>query len=192
MRIIGCSWGMLQPKRYMQVRYWIDPLTRDSLIDNINALHCDGKHQKGLCHYCTVKKWMENTFECSVNNKDVNHFCVVMASRVNLTLGGRLSDKLPSDISRFYKYVQLNVGTLKENIAVCKTLMPPFPNIKRIGLTFDTDLWPTDLNINRGHVLIKDYLLAKFGASGAKHSWVISCTRWSRLAWPLTFWPEYQ
>ena len=72
------------------------------------------------------------------------------------------------------------------NIAVCKTLMPPFPNIWRIGLTFDTDLWPTELNINRGHAVIKDYLLTKFEASGAKHSWVISCTRWSRLAWPLT------
>ena len=56
----------------------------------------------------------------------------------------------------------------------------------KIGLTFNTDLWPTDLNINRGHVLIKDYLLTKFEASGARHSWVISCTRWSRLAWPLT------
>ena len=72
------------------------------------------------------------------------------------------------------------------NIAVCKTVMPPFPNIWRIGLTFDTDLWPTDLNINRGHLLIKDYLPTKFEASGAKRSWVISCTRWSKLAWPLT------
>ena len=52
--------------------------------------------------------------------------------------------------------------------------------------------WPTDLNINRGHLLIKDYLPTKFEASGAKCSWVISCTRWSRLAWPLTYWPEYQ
>ena len=53
-------------------------------------------------------------------------------------------------------------------------------------MTFDLDLWPTDLNINRGHVLIKDYLPTKFEASGAKRSWVISCTRWSKLAWPLT------
>ena len=53
-------------------------------------------------------------------------------------------------------------------------------------MTFDLDLWPTDLNINRGHVLIKDYLPTKFEASGAKRSWFISCTRWSRLAWPLT------
>ena len=53
-------------------------------------------------------------------------------------------------------------------------------------MTFDLDLWPTDLNINRGHLLIKDYLPNKFEASGAKRSWVISCTRWSRLAWPLT------
>ena len=52
-------------------------------------------------------------------------------------------------------------------------------------MTFDLDLWPTDLNINRGHLLIKDYLTTKFEASGAKRSWVISCTRWSRLAWPL-------
>ena len=48
------------------------------------------------------------------------------------------------------------------------------------------DLWPTDLKINRDHLLTKDYLPTKFGASGAKRSWVISCTRWSKLAWPLT------
>ena len=50
--------------------------------------------------------------------------------------------------------------------------MPPFPN-----MTFDLDLWPTDLKINRDHLLIKDYLPTKFEASGAKRSWVISCTR---------------
>ena len=53
-------------------------------------------------------------------------------------------------------------------------------------MTFDLDLWPTDLKINRDHLLTKDYLPTKFEASGAKHSWVISCTRWSKLAWPLT------
>ena len=58
------------------------------------------------------------------------------------------------------------------NIDVCETLMPPFPN-----MTFDLDLWPTDLKINRDHLLIKDYLPTKFEASGAKPSWVISCTR---------------
>ena len=52
--------------------------------------------------------------------------------------------------------------------------------------TFDLDLWPTDLNINRDHLLTKDYLPTKFEASGAKRSWVISCTRWSKLAKPLT------
>ena len=39
------------------------------------------------------------------------------------------------------------------------------------------DLWPTDLKINRDHLLIKDYLPTKFEASGSKRSWVISCTR---------------
>ena len=53
-------------------------------------------------------------------------------------------------------------------------------------MTFDLDLWPTDLNINNGHLVIKDYLPTKFEASWAKRSWVISCTRWSRLTWPLT------
>ena len=53
-------------------------------------------------------------------------------------------------------------------------------------MTFDLDLWPTELNINRGHLLIKNYLPTKFKASGTKRSWVISYTRWSRLAWPLT------
>ena len=38
--------------------------------------------------------------------------------------------------------------------------MPPFPNILRIGLTFD--LSTTDLNITSGHLLIKDYLRLKF------------------------------
>ena len=41
--------------------------------------------------------------------------------------------------------------------------MPPFPNISRIGLTFDLDLSPTDLNIDRGHLFIKDFLPTKFG-----------------------------
>ena len=44
-------------------------------------------------------------------------------------------------------------------------------------MTFDLDLWRTDLKINRDHLLIKDYLPTKFEASGAKRSWVISCTR---------------
>ena len=53
------------------------------------------------------------------------------------------------------------------NIDVCETLMPPSPT------------WPLTLNlqINRDHLLIKDYLPTKFEASGAKPSWVISCTR---------------
>ena len=46
--------------------------------------------------------------------------------------------------------------------------------------------WPTDLTIKRDHLLIKDYLPTKFEVSWGKRSWVISCTRWSRLAWPLT------
>ena len=32
-------------------------------------------------------------------------------------------------------------------------------------MTFDLDLLPTDLNINRGHLLIKDYPPTKFEAS---------------------------
>ena len=51
------------------------------------------------------------------------------------------------------------------------------PKVWETDMTFDLDLWPTDLNINRDHLLIKDYLPTKFGASGAKCSWVISCTR---------------
>ena len=49
--------------------------------------------------------------------------------------------------------------------------------VTEINMTFDLDLWPTDLNINRDHLLIMDYQLTKFEASGAKRSWVISCTR---------------
>ena len=46
--------------------------------------------------------------------------------------------------------------------------------------------WPTDLNINRDHLLIKDYLPTMFEASEAKRSWVISCTRYGQSTWPLT------
>ena len=49
-----------------------------------------------------------------------------------------------------------------------------------------------DLNINKDHLIIKDYLPAKFEASGAKGYWVISCTRYGRWKWPLTYWPENQ
>ena len=112
------------------------------------------------------------------------------------------------------------------NIAVCETLMPPFPKLLRIGLTFDLltwisigiiyssrsiiylpslkllgqsvlefsvtqgevdwhDLWPwpTDLNINRDHLLMKDYLPTKFEASQAKCSRVISVTRLRDTDW---------
>ena len=46
--------------------------------------------------------------------------------------------------------------------------------------------WPTDRTIKRDHLLIKDYLPTKFVASGAKRCWVIRCTRFGRLTWPLT------
>ena len=44
---------------------------------------------------------------------------------------------------------------------------PPSPTyiVWTIGLTFDLDLWPTDLSINRDHLLNKDYLPTKFEAS---------------------------
>ena len=45
-------------------------------------------------------------------------------------------------------------------------------------MTFDPDLWPTDLNINRDHLLIKDYLPTKFEACRMNRFWVISCTKW--------------
>ena len=54
------------------------------------------------------------------------------------------------------------------------------------NMSFDLELWPTDLNINRDHLLTKDYLPAKFEASEAKRSRVISCTRCGRPVWPLT------
>ena len=52
--------------------------------------------------------------------------------------------------------------------------MPSLPNLSRVGLTFDLHFSPTDLNIDRGHLLMKDYLPTKFEACGAKRSWVIS------------------
>ena len=63
----------------------------------------------------------------------------------------------------------------------------PFQNLSNIGLIFHLDLSSTDLNIDRGHLLlIKDYLPTKFETSGATYSWVIGYTRCGRLTWPLT------
>ena len=63
-----------------------------------------------------------------------------------------------------------------------------------IGDQHDLWPWPTDLNINRDHLLVKDYLPTKFEAAEAKRSWVISSTRYgqSTWPWPLTYWPENQ
>ena len=81
-------------------------------------------------------------------------------------------------------------NTLRK-IDVCETLMPPFPDISGIGLRFDLDLSPTDLNINRDHLLIEDYLPTNFEAYVVKHSWVIRYTKCWRRTWllTLTFWP---
>ena len=53
------------------------------------------------------------------------------------------------------------------------------------NMTFVLDIWPTDLNINSDHLLVKYYLPTKFVTYGTKSSWVISCTRCRRLTWPL-------
>ena len=52
--------------------------------------------------------------------------------------------------------------------------MPPLLNLWRIGLTFILNLSPTDLNIDRGHLHMKDDLPTLFEGCGAKRSWVIS------------------
>ena len=62
----------------------------------------------------------------------------------------------------------------------------PLHKVWETDMTFDLDLRPTDLTINRDHLLIKDYLPTKFEASGAKRCWVIRYTRFERLTWPLT------
>ena len=60
----------------------------------------------------------------------------------------------------------------------------PLPQLNENRL--DLDISPTDLDIDRGHLLTKDYLPTKFEDSGAKRSRVISCTRCGRLTLPLT------
>ena len=61
---------------------------------------------------------------------------------------------------------------------------PPFPQHVKSRFDLWPALWPTDLTSD--HLLIKDYLPTKFEASGAKRSWVISCTRCWRLTWSMT------
>ena len=56
-------------------------------------------------------------------------------------------------------------------IDVCKTLMSPLPQHVKSRLELLPAFWPTDLNIIRDHLPIKDYLPTNFEASGAKCSW---------------------
>ena len=57
----------------------------------------------------------------------------------------------------------------------------------KTDMTFDLDRWPTDLNINCDHLLVKGYLPTKCEASGAKRSWVYHLHKvYSRRTWPLT------
>ena len=61
----------------------------------------------------------------------------------------------------------------------------PLHKVRETDMAFDLDLWPTSLNINSDHLLIKDYLPTKFEASTAKRSWVISCVWCWRSTWPM-------
>ena len=63
------------------------------------------------------------------------------------------------------------------------------PLQKHIKNRTDLSHWPFsyNLNINRVHELVMDYLPTKFEASGTKGSWVISCTMCGIPKWPLTF-----
>ena len=61
-----------------------------------------------------------------------------------------------------------------------------------MGNQHDLWPWPTDLKINRYHLLIVDYPPTKFEACRIKHCWDICCTSYRRSTWPLTYWPEYQ
>ena len=64
--------------------------------------------------------------------------------------------------------------------------MYPLHKVWETDMSFDLELWPTDLNINRIYLLQKDYLPTKFKTSRTKRSRVISCTRCGRRSWPFT------
>ena len=58
----------------------------------------------------------------------------------------------------FAKYAITHLlANCNTNIDVCETLMPLPQLIERIGLIFDLGLSPSDLNIDRGHLLMKEY-----------------------------------
>ena len=54
-------------------------------------------------------------------------------------------------------------------------------------MTFDLDLWPTDLKINRIIHSPRIIYLPSLKLLGQSVLELFSCTRWSKLAWPLTF-----
>ena len=72
-------------------------------------------------------------------------------------------------ISNLHNIILIQFFNIELKKDVCETLLPPFPNIMRIVLTFDLELSPTDVNINRGHLPMKDHLPTKFEAYRATH-----------------------
>ena len=67
---------------------------------------------------------------------------IVIDQPIIICTDGLLICQLTGESIKGHKETR-NVGI---NIDVCKTLMPPFPNIWMIGLTFDPDLWVNDLS----------------------------------------------
>ena len=66
----------------------------------------------------------------------------------------------------------------------------PLHKVWETDMTYDLDLWPTDLTINRDHLLIKDYLPTKFEASGAKRCWDPLHKVWETdMTFDLDLWP---
>ena len=90
-------------------------------------------------------------------------------------------DLWPTDINWDHLIIRYYLHTEFEALLIYQ-----LHNSRETDMTFDLDFWPTDLNINREQLLIKDYPPTKFEASGTKRSWVISCTRYGQSTWSLT------
>ena len=143
---------------------------------------CDRSHNNKVlrCGSDSLKEVTEKATECS--QREVNE----VQMSVKNTMAAYEGKCKCIKYSDFYNLMPQN------NIDVCKTQMPPFPNIWKIGLTFDLLTW-VSIGIIYSTRTIYLPSLKLVGQSVLELSVAQGEVDWHDLwPWTLTYWPEYQ
>ena len=129
------------------------------------------------CSQPNPTKWAEHHSRVESHTRagvwDYNGIRTTFSSRCihkNLPVTARAWNAVDGEISR-------NLF-IRNTDMFLKKLQCHLTQLNRIWFTFNLDLWPTNLNINRDHQHNKDHLHTNFEISEVMHSGVILCTVW--------------